>query len=273
MDEKNLYPLRFTPSETVHPWGRESWLLADLGYVDSEVSSGWLQGNTLSELMQTYLEKVVGDDTFEYYGLQFPVTVKVLNIDGKTPVLVQADDTVAAQRYDSLGRTALWIVLSAQPGARIRIGFKNNLSAQALYEAAQQGRLETLMNRTEVQRGDRFLLEPGVTYAFSGKARILEIAEASSLVFDLNDPEDLVEAFDWVELKKFPVMVRQAHQPSGKMSTPHFRVAETLGPEDRDGFVIHVPLADGAHLTLFPPETTAEAAPKDGLFILPGRRD
>ena len=278
--EKTLYPLHFTPVGTQRPWGTENWLLADLGYIDSEIRGGWLDGNSLSELMQTYLEKVTGDDAFEYYGLQFPVTVKVIDFDGRTPVFVHADDTVAEQRYDSLGRTALWQVVSAQPGATLYLGFKERVSAQSFYAAAQEGRLEELLNRVTVQEGDRFVIEPGVPYAFAGKARIAEIAEASSLIFDLSDPEDLVEAFDFVSLEGYrfrdkPGMTGKEPGMTGKepgMTTSHFRVTEQLGPEEGEAcFVLHLS-PDASELTLYPAEGEKSPFPKEGLFILPGRQ-
>lgn len=264
--ENTLYPLQFMPVDTERPWGKERWLLADLGFIDSEVMSGWLSGNTISDLMQTYLEKMVGDDTFEYYGLQFPVSVKVIAFEGpSSPVFVHPDDTVAEERYDALGRTALWKVLSAEPGACIRLGFRQKVTAGELYAAAQEGRLASLLREIPVREGDTFLLEPGVPYAFSGKARILEVAEASSLVFDLTDPEDLVEAFDFISL--------EAGKTPGQAlnDTPHFKVKAALGPEDGEGeFILHIS-PDGAQLTLFPAEADKKTFPKEGLFIRPGR--
>ena len=269
--EQNLYPLPFTPSVTERPWGRETWLLADLGFIDSEVSGGWLAGNTLSELMQTYLEKMVGDDSFEYYGLQFPVSVKVIDFDGKTPVFVQPDDTVAEQRYDSLGRTALWRVLSAEPGAVIRLGFRQKVSAGELYSAAQEGQLETLLNEIPLHAGDTVLLEPGVPYALSGKARVLEISEASSLIFDLTDPEDLVEAFDFITLDRYEIPGPARNEGKGvRQDTLHFRLKDTLGPEDGEAeFVIHI-APDGARLTLYPAEGDNGILPLGGIYVLPG---
>ncbi len=274
--DKNLYPLQFTPVATERPWGKENWLLADLGYIDSEVLGGWLDGNTLSELMQTYLEKMVGDDTFEYYGLQFPVSVKVIDFDGQTPVFVHADDTVGEQRYDSLGRTALWKVVSAEPGAKALLGFRNKISAAELYAAGQAGQLPALLNEIPVRAGDALLLEPGVPYAFSGKAKVIEIAEASSLVFDLTDPEDLVEAFDFVGLEgyKIPDQVGDDGRGVGDDGrggdTPHFRVRKALGPEEGEAsYVIHI-APDGSSLTLYPAEGDRGAFPQSGIFVLPG---
>ena len=171
---------------------------------------------------------------------------------------------MAEQRYDSLGRTALWRVLSAEPGAVIRIGFREKVTAEALYDAAQKGRLASLLNEIPVQGGDQFLLEPGVPFAFSGKARILEIAEASSLVFDLSDPEDLIDAFDFILLERYPLR-------PGLADTPHFRFRQALGAEDGEAaYVLHLS-PDASSLTLFPAEAEKGPFPKEGFFILPGQ--
>ena len=268
--EKKLYPLRFTPSATQRPWGRDTWLLADLGFIDSEAVGGWLDGNSLSELMETYLEKMVGDDTFEYYGLQFPVTVRTVDLDGRTPVLVHPDDTVAEQRFDSLGKTALWYVVSAEPGAVVRVGFKRKITAEELYAAAQAGTLETLMNERPLKAGETVSVDPGVVYAFSGKARLIEVSEASSLVFDLTDGDDLIEAFDFISLDRSPI---RSHPAMDDIIGPHFRIVRGLTQEDRgDNYAIYVPLTEGSPLTLFPAETPLDAVSADGFFILPGIR-
>lgn len=71
-NNRKLYPLRFVDEGADVPWGHVSYQIADLGFKDSMIDNGWFGGNTLSELMGTYLERVVGDDVFEFYGLQVP---------------------------------------------------------------------------------------------------------------------------------------------------------------------------------------------------------
>ena len=52
-----LTPLKFLPDIVDMPWGTVEYMIADLGFVDSMASEGSLKGNTLSDIMQTYLEK------------------------------------------------------------------------------------------------------------------------------------------------------------------------------------------------------------------------
>ena len=111
--EKKLYPFKFIPVASPRPWGGnalvnelgkhfvecdedgnetvlgadvkigESWEIADMGIVDSVVSNGWLAGNTISELMETYMERIVGENVHNFYGRQFPILIKYLNIEDR----------------------------------------------------------------------------------------------------------------------------------------------------------------------------------------------
>ena len=176
--EKKLPPLRFLSQRVERPWGSVDYDLADLGFIDSVAGSGPLGGNTLSELMETYLDRLVGDAAFEYFGTQFPVMVKTLTVRGRTSLHVNPDDEVAAQRYDAFGKTALWHVVEAGKDARLFLGFRRDVSAEEFYRKCQEGGVEDLL-----------------------------IAESSELWFRLHDwgslerEIHLEEAFDLISFK------------------------------------------------------------------------
>lgn len=81
--KKKLYPLKFNPVVEETAWGTETTGIADIGKTDSEVTDGWLAECTLSEVLETYLEELVGENCYSFYGRQFPLMVKWLRIDGK----------------------------------------------------------------------------------------------------------------------------------------------------------------------------------------------
>ena len=93
--DKPLYPFHLIDEGEDLPWGHVSYKLADLGFKDSMIESGWLGGNTLSELIGTYFERVVGDNSFEFYGTQFPVMLKVIETKAFQPLQVNVADDVA----------------------------------------------------------------------------------------------------------------------------------------------------------------------------------
>lgn len=209
-ENKKLTPMRFLPDTQEMPWGTVEYKLADLGFVDSMACEGWLKGNTLSDIMQTYLERVVGETSFNWYGTQFPVLVKRLTVKGRTSLHVTADDEVAEQRYDSFGKTALWYVEAAGPQAKLWLGFKQDVTAEAFFNACEDNAVEPLLHSIKPKAGETYLITPGMVHA-AQDVTLIEIAECSELWFRLFDwgSEDrelhLEEAFDLIDFKKYRV--------------------------------------------------------------------
>lgn len=215
--EKKLYPFKFIPVASRRPWGGsalvkelgkkfvecdeegneipigadeligESWELADMGVEDSLLSNGWLAGNTIGELMETYMEKVVGEDVYNYYGRQFPLLIKFLDINEKLSVQVHPDDEVAAERYDSLGKAEIWYVMDAKPGAKMYMGFNKEMTAQEFYDRCHNATVDEVLNVIEPRKGDVIYITPGTVHAADGGLLIAEIQESSDMTFRLYD--------------------------------------------------------------------------------------
>lgn len=249
--EKKLYPLKFIPVPTVKPWGGtalvselgksfvkcdddgsetvldpddkvgESWELADMGVEDSVVAEGWLAGNAISDIMETYLERIVGENVYNFYGRQFPLLVKFLDINGKLSVQVHPDDEIAAERYDSLGKPELWYIVDARPGAKVYVGFKKDMSAQEFYDRCLSGTVEEVLNVIYPKKGDVLYITPGTVHSADGGLLIAEIQESSDMIFRLYDwgrefdpqtarPMHLEEAIDVINYKAFnPCLYRK----------------------------------------------------------------
>ena len=229
--EKKLYPFKFIPVASRRPWGGsnlvrkygkefigsdaegnevvlgpdeligESWEIADMGFEDSVLANGWLAGNTISDIMETYLERVVGDDVYKYYGRQFPLLVKFLDINGKLSVQVHPDDEVAAERYDALGKSELWYVLDAQDDAKVYLGFNREVTAQEFYDKCNDGTVVELLNEFHPRKGDVIFITPGTVHAAEGNIQLVEIQESSDLTFRL---------YDWGR-EKDPITARPIH--------------------------------------------------------------
>ena len=230
-ENQKLTPLKFLPDAQELPWGTVEYALADLGFADSLAVEGWLAGNTLSDIMQTYLERVTGETAFEWYGTQFPVLVKRLKVRGRTSIHVNPDDETAQDRYDAFGKTALWYVESAGPDARLYLGFKREVSAAQFYEACQAGTVDPLLHSVKPKAGESYLITPGLVHA-AQDVRLLEIAECSELCFRLHDwggkerELHLEEAFDLIDLGPWK---RQPRLPEGiRALTPQFTVGEIV---------------------------------------------
>lgn len=242
--EKKLYPFKFIPIPSKRPWGGsalvtemgkhfvecdedgnetvlgpdvkigESWEIADMGFEDSVLSNGWLAGNTISDIMETYLERVVGEDVYNYYGRQFPLLVKFLDINDKLSVQVHPDDEIAAERYDALGKSELWYVLDADPDAVIYVGFTRDVTAQEFYDRCRNGSVKEILNEIHPRKGDTLFIAPGTVHAADKGVRVVEIQESSDMTFRLYDwgrendpatarPIHLEEAIDVIDYRAF----------------------------------------------------------------------
>jgi len=214
-EEKKLYPFKFCTLQDDYPWGSEEFKLADLGYRDSLIREGWLAGNSLAELMDTYLDRVVGDNVYEYYGRQFPVCVRLLHVKGRMPLRVHPDDETAAQRYDFLGKEKLWYVLRAGVDARLMVGFRRDTDAAEVYAKCLDGSVEDILNVIAPHAGQCLHIPAGTPHAAAGDVEILEIGESSPMDFclcgfgeevhpDEFDPSlTLVDALDFMGYRRF----------------------------------------------------------------------
>ena len=214
-EERQLYPFRLCTIEDKYAWGSEEFKLADLGYRDTLIRDGFLAGNSISEVMDMYMDAVVGEKVFGWLGRQFPLQLKYLRIDGRYPFMVHPSDEVASQRYDLLGKQKCWRVLEASEDARLYLGFREDTDAAALCDACAAGTLTELMNVVKPVPGDMFDIAPGTVHGASGHLVILEVSESSALDFlvwhwgDVADPGqfeeslDLVSALDFIDYRKY----------------------------------------------------------------------
>lgn len=227
--------MRFQPEQVERKWGLVEYRIADLGYIDSVALDGWLGGNSISDIMQTYLERFTGEVPFENYGTQFPVMVKWLDIKGRTSLHVNPDDEAAEQRYDAFGKTALWYVAATGPDAKLYLGFKRDVTATEFYEKCLDGTVEELLNVIKPKVGEHYLVTPGMVHA-AQDVRLLEVAESSELWFRLHawgDTESelhLEEAFDLIDFKAYRMPRPAKGNPDAVMEklavTPQFTVNE-----------------------------------------------
>ena len=266
MEEKKLYPLGFCSIADEYGWGTDEFLLADLGYRDSLIRDGWFAGNAVSELMDTYLDRVVGDNAYSFWGRQFPFQIKRINVKGTMPLRVHPDAETAAQRYDFLGRRKIWYILSSGPGARILAGWKHDTDAGEVYSKCLNGTVGDLLKSFEPAPGQYLHIPPGTPHAASGQVEILEISESSPLDFcmsgmgaevhpdEFDENLSLVDALDFIDYKEFSgkpekATGRFAAYPEFEIEMIDLRAPLKVGGE-ADTFVLYLCLKGAADVTI-----------------------
>jgi len=241
-EEKKLYPFRLCAVLDEHPWGSEEFRLADLGYRDTVVRDGWLAGNSMAEMMETYLDRIVGDNVFAWYGMQFPFQIKRVSVNGKMPLRVSPDDEVARQRYDFLGKEKFWYVLKASSDAKVFCGFSRNVDVSEFYTACNDGSVDSMLRAVPFKEGQAIHIPAGTPHCAWGNVELLEVSEASPLDFclctwgegisevEFDSALSLEEALDFIDYKAFKLEAAPHHNHEHVVeklcSLPQFTVSK-----------------------------------------------
>jgi len=156
--------------------------------------------NAPVRLPTRFLEKVWGSaDLAPWYPLSedkigevwfeadLPLLVKFVFTSERLSVQVHPDDRFAAAHENSCGKTEMWYVMRADPGAQLAIGLRESLSPERLREAALSGEIERLLCWREVQAGDVFLVPAGTIHAIGGGLALCEIQQHSDVTYRLYD--------------------------------------------------------------------------------------
>ena len=207
-----LYPIRFTPLLKERIWGGktllanakqgkakkidatqpygESWELSAVKGDESVVANGFLKRNNIEEIIEVYMGNLIGDKVYEKYGLTFPLLIKSLDCHDVLSVQVHPDDELAAERHNSYGKTEMWYIVDAEPGAFIYIGFnRKDITREEYIAAINEGRLPELLNKVEVKPGDTFFIPAGTIHALGKGVVVLEIQQTSDVTYRVYDWE------------------------------------------------------------------------------------
>lgn len=199
-----LYPLKFTPILKDKIWGGsklnnyfdkktktdklgESWELSGYEGDESVVSTGFLTGNNLTELIEVYMGDLIGDKIFDQFGLSFPLLFKLIDANENLSIQVHPNDETAAERHHSFGKTEMWYVLDADQGAELIIGFKQDYSQEKYLEALKKDTVEDLLQKVKVQAGDVFFIPSGLIHAIGKGVVVAEIQECSDITYRIYD--------------------------------------------------------------------------------------
>ena len=173
-----LYPA-CTPAQRVG----EVWLTGD----QNRIRNGPRAGSSLGELAGALGSELLGS------APSFPLLVKFLFTREKLSVQVHPPDSYARRTEASLGKTEMWHVLRAEPGAKLAIGFRDDLppavltNRAALREAVESGAIEQMLNWVAVQAGETFFVPAGAVHAIGAGLVLCEIQENSDITYRLYD--------------------------------------------------------------------------------------
>lgn len=167
----------------------ESWEISAVPGNLSVVSHGPLKGKDLQELIDTYGAALLGDKIHQRFGNDFPILIKFIDADKDLSIQLHPGDELAQKRHQSFGKTEMWYVMEAEPGAELIIGFNKDVSPDEYQKHLREGSLQEIMNYVPVIEGDAFFIKTGKVHAIGAGIMLAEIQQTSDVtyrIFDFN---------------------------------------------------------------------------------------
>ncbi len=251
-----LYPLKFKPVFKDKIWGGqqiktslgldfaplancgEAWVLSGVSDCQTVIANGFLAGNELNEILEIYMDELVGEKVYEKYENEFPLLVKLIDASDWLSIQVHPDDALAARRDIGHGKTEMWYILDAAPGAELITGFNRKMSAATYLESLQQKKLKEVLNNEKVNKGDAFFIPAGRVHALGPGILLAEIQQTSDTTYRIYDwdrvdgegrPRDLhtdlaLEAIDFSPVESYRTNYRSVpNKPATIVDCPFFR--------------------------------------------------
>ncbi len=117
----------------------------------------------------------------------FPMLIKFIDAKQDLSVQVHPSDEYALSRGLGFGKTEMWYVVEAEPGACLYVGFENDVTAEEVRAAVENNTLQKLLHRIEVKPNEAYFIPAGTVHAIGAGCLICEIQQNSNITYRLYD--------------------------------------------------------------------------------------
>ena len=224
----------------------ELWELSARDNDSSIITTGPNRGKKLADVLT---REDIGP-VYDRFN-RFPLLIKLIDANDRLSIQVHPSDEYALRHENSLGKTESWIIIDADEGAGLYLGFKETLTKDEIRKHLADNTITDYLNFVPVKKGDSFLINAGTVHAIGKGVRLIEIQENSDLTYRFYDynrigkdgkPRELhiEKALEVVDTKKYII------SPSFSgihIDSTHFEVVgKTIEKElviepDKDSFI------------------------------------
>jgi mannose-6-phosphate isomerase len=164
----------------------ESWEVSAHPHHVSRVAEGPHRGETLTELGVNHPGELFGEQAPA--DGRFPLLIKLLDCNDLLSIQVHPTDEIAARLLPGeRGKTEAWVVLAAEPTAKIYAGLKPGTTRADLERHLAAGTADRCLYALTPKAGDCIFLPAGTVHAVGGGVVIAEVQQTSDATFRLFD--------------------------------------------------------------------------------------
>lgn len=205
MTNQALYPLSFQTIFKDKIWGGEkiktvlrkdfsplpncgeTWELSGVKGNVSVVKDGPLSGMALTDLIKQFKGSLLGEKVWQTSGEEFPLLVKFIDANDDLSIQVHPQDELAMQRHQSLGKTEMWYIFQADPGAQLISGFNQPMDENTYLKHLETKQLDKIMNYENVTAGDVYFMPAGRVHSIGKGCLLAEIQQTSDVTYRIYD--------------------------------------------------------------------------------------
>lgn len=163
----------------------EAWVLSAHPDGSSTIANGEHEGEAFADYIAANGEKVLGKNGGKYGD--FPILIKFIDAKSDLSVQVHPDEEYAKKHENQHGKTEMWYVIDAEPGATLCYGCKKSVTREEFRENIDNTTLDRVMNMVPVKKGDVFFIEAGTLHAIGAGVLVAEIQQNSNVTYRVYD--------------------------------------------------------------------------------------
>ena len=222
----------------------ESWEVSAVPGNESVVDGGSFDGMLLSQVIGLMPDEILGRAVARKYANRLPLLVKFIDADKDLSIQVHPSDQMARRVHgeNGNGKTEMWYVIDAGPGAHLYAGFKQELTPQDYSRMVADGTICEALARHEVHKGDVFYIPAGRVHAICGGVLLAEVQQSSDYTYRIYDygrlgldgrPRELhtelaAQALDFKVLDEYRTIYSQNPGSANRVvESPYFSVRVT----------------------------------------------
>lgn len=165
----------------------ESWEISGVENNVSVVSDGPEKGMTLTELIEKYGSKLLGQRNYEQFGTEFPLLIKIIDARQALSIQVHPNDEIARKHGHSRGKTEMWYMLPSEPDASMYVGLKKDLTPEKFMSMVADNTICDALVNYNVKAGDCFFLPAGRIHSIGAGCLLVEIQQTSDVTYRIYD--------------------------------------------------------------------------------------
>ncbi len=163
----------------------EAWELSCHPDGPSIIANGDYAGKTLREYLDAEGLEVLGTHCRRFR--EFPILAKFIDAKDNLSVQVHPSNAYALKNEGQYGKTEMWYVLDAEPGAFLYYGFKNEIDKEEFKKRIEENNLLEVLNAVPVKKGDVLFIESGTLHAIGKGILVAEIQQNSNVTYRIYD--------------------------------------------------------------------------------------